>query len=514
MHATQWNEVEIDLTARVPRDNAYVTVSVWADFTHSDGTVLRRPAFWDGGTSFKIRFASPLASGDWKWVSYSDSEDPGLTGYTGTIVMSGPGPVTNRFFSHGFLRMSPQKRNLVHADGEPMLLAGDTAWALPFRATVEQCREYAQDRKKKGFNAALLMTVQPDMKAVGPRDRTADEGFDVGFEDLPEGHLNKLNPTYFQTLDTLTAILVEHEIVPVYQPVFHGYGWKGQQVAGRVIPDNEYARFCRYLVARYGARPAMYLPSGDGHGYFTNVRAGGREFHAWDCYGQPTGNHYSPHATNRAWQEEEWLDFQWCQTGHMGEHMPERVMDMWRNTPPKAIANGEPTYEEIGFPGNGAGWWQGHEALGNIFSGGTMGTVYGAGSLWNWVLKPHEPGHADWCTAQGRSWRDALAFPGSVHPGIIAKIFEQYPFADMVPNWDYTFGKRGLTVPGKFYAVYLSTGGHIGGIVDLVPRNYRVYNPKNGQVCAEGTRDSSGTLAIEQGEPRLVIFYTPETAAG
>jgi hypothetical protein len=32
------------------------------------------------------------------------------------------------------------------------------------------------------------MTVQPDMKAQGPRSRTEDYGFDVGFEDLPQGH--------------------------------------------------------------------------------------------------------------------------------------------------------------------------------------------------------------------------------------------------------------------------------------------------------------------------------------
>ncbi|MCB0229540.1 MAG: DUF4038 domain-containing protein, partial [Anaerolineae bacterium] len=43
------------------------------------------------------------------------------------------------------------------------LLAGDTAWALPWRATVEQCRIYAADRQAKGFSATRLMTVQPDM---------------------------------------------------------------------------------------------------------------------------------------------------------------------------------------------------------------------------------------------------------------------------------------------------------------------------------------------------------------
>lgn len=115
---------------------------------------------------------------------------------------------------------------------------------------------YAEDRHAKGFNAVLLMSVQPDIDSR-PRDRQADEGFDVGFEDLPTGHINQLNPAYFQYLDELIAILVEHGIMPVYQPVFFGFGWKGLRVAGPVLPLAEYARYCRYLVARYGTR----LPS-------------------------------------------------------------------------------------------------------------------------------------------------------------------------------------------------------------------------------------------------------------
>jgi hypothetical protein len=58
------------------------------------------------------------------------------------------------------------------------------------------------------------------------------------------------------------------------------------------------------------------------HGEEPQVAAGGEEVHAWDAYGQPTGIHYRPHATNRAHQDAEWLDFQSCQTGHEAEHLP------------------------------------------------------------------------------------------------------------------------------------------------------------------------------------------------
>ncbi len=195
--AQPWHEIEITLTAANEYANGYTDVEVWADFVHDNRLTLRRPAFWDGGSTWKIRFASPLADGRWTWLSFSSTVDTGLAGQTGIVACEAGPAAANRFHRHGFWRMSPGGRSLVHADGRAAVLAGDTAWALPWRATHEQCRIYAADRQAKGFNAVLLMSVQPDMGARGPRDRTVDEGFDVGFEDLPDGHLNQLNPDLF-----------------------------------------------------------------------------------------------------------------------------------------------------------------------------------------------------------------------------------------------------------------------------------------------------------------------------
>ena len=507
MLAHPWREYEITLTAEGDYPSPYTDVEVWADFTHTDGTVLRRPAFWDGGRTWKVRFASPGNVGRWSWRSFSTAEDPGLAGQSGEIVCEPDPAVGHRFYRHGFWRMSPGGRNLVHADGRPAILAGDTAWALPFRATEEQVRVYAADRQAKGFNAVLLMSVQPDMHARGPRDRTADEGFDMGFEDLQDGHLNRLNPAYFQYLDRLLAILVDHEIVPVLSPVFQGFGWKGLSVAGTVVPPAQYARYCRYLVARYGARPAIYLVGADGSGYEPQVPAGGEEIERWDAYGQPTGIHFRPHSDNRAWHDAPWLDFQSCQTGHTGEHVPERVMDMWRVMPPKGVANGEPTYEHTGKAGRAAGWWQGDEAWSNLCAGGTMGVVYGAASLWQWRLHPDEPGHMPYFLAKGAGWREALDFEGSRYVGLISRILDGLPFTDMQPNWWVTFGRRGLLVPGRLYLGYTGeSAGPLPLFGDEVPRRYRVVDPRTGETLSAGTRASADAWIPDEGDgPRVYI---------
>jgi hypothetical protein len=504
--AHPWSEVELTLTAVQQYANGYTDVDVWADFTHDSGMTLRRPAFWDGGSTWKVRFASPLAEGRWTWHTFSSVDDVGLAGKTGTVTCE-PGPgVAHRFYRHGFWRMSPGRRNLVHSNGRAAVLVGDTAWGLPWRATHEQCEVYARDRQAKGFNAVLLMSVQPDMDARGPRDRSADEGFDVGFEDLPAGHINQLNPAYFQYLDGLVSILVDHEIVPVFQPVFFGFGWKGLRVAGPVLPPEEYARYCRYLVARYGARPAIYLVGGDGTGREPQVAVGGEEVERWDAYRQPTGIHYRPHIVANAHQDAEWLDFQWCQTGHSGEHIPERVADMWRNEPVKGVANGEPTYEHGGKAGRAAGWWQGHEAWSNLCAGGTFGVVYGAGSLWQWAHRPEEPGQASFFLAPGAGWRQALDFEGSGYVGLVARILDGLPLADIAPNWEVTLGRRGLLSPGKLFIGYTEQGGDLRVFGDQVPLPYRVVDPRSGEVVVEGKRSSYAEAIPNVGEgPRVYI---------
>jgi hypothetical protein len=180
---------------------------------------------------------------------------------------------------------------------------------------------------------------------------------------------------------------------------------------------------------------------------------------------------------------------------------------MWRNTPLKAVANGEPTYERIGRSGeNAAGWWQGHEAWLNLCAGGTMGLIYGAGSLWQWRLHADEPGHEDWAFAPGAGWREALHFEGAHYIGVIQRLLAPLPFLDMQPNWIWTHGCRGLAVPGKLFLVYAETGRSIKIISDQAPSTYRVHDARSGVELARGrwTPDDNATPAFP-GTPIVLV---------
>ena len=429
IRVAQWTTHEIELRAAAPYANAYTEVTVGAVFRNDSGDSLYRPAFWDGADRWVIRFAPPDTGSTWSWRSHASNEtDAGLHGREGrlqSVPYSGEDPLLRR----GLLRMSPGKRSVIHANGDPFLLVADTPWALPFRATVQQAERYARDRADRGFNAALLMSIQPDQRAEGPAARNTPLGFARGFADLHEGHINELRPAYFQYLDSLVAVLLAHGIVPVYQPVFHGFGWKGLDVLGNDVAPEEYERYCRYLLARYGSRPAIWLIAADNGGRDPGVAEAGRMLEAEDAYAQPTGLHYNPcddyvaewavdnprkHCLhyNRSFQAAEWLDFQWAQTGHDGQHHYYKVARMYRYQPAKGVANGEPTYEGMNGGKNGLGWWQGEEAWLQLLSGGTMGVVYGAAALWQWKITADEPGWTAWAE-QAKSWEEALEMVGA-----------------------------------------------------------------------------------------------------
>ena len=517
--AEQWRELELQVNSEIDYKNPYTDVDFWVEFYHSGGDTLVRPGFWDGGNKWKVRFASSADTGEWLWESFSsNTKNDGLNGKQGKILCK-PYSGDNHIIKHGLLKMSEGKRNVIHADGTPFLMIGDTPWALPWRGTVESVTEYAKNREERGFNAALLMSLQPDQGVDGPRDRTLAEGFDVAFEDLKDGHISHMNIEYFQYLDSLVNILVDNGIVPVYQPVFHGFGWKGKGVLGLTVDPGEYARYTQYLIARYGAMPAMWLVGADGNGKNNGVAEGGMETEKWDSYEQPAGIHYNPFDDyrtdfmpeascfhyNKSFQEANWLDFQWCQTGHSGQHLFHKIERMYDNLPVKAVANGEPTYEGIREPSNGSGWWQGHEAWSQFLFGGTMGVVYGAGGLWNWKLTPDEQGWPDWADSHV-SWREAIELPGSTYVGYLGKALNGLDITDIEKHPELAEGNLCLAKPGEVYIVYLPTGGQVKISQLSATLKYQWFDPVKGDFISDGDVDSEIQVFLSETESPVVLI--------
>lgn len=123
---TTWQPHEITLTSSVaysPQD-AWRTVQLNASFTDGSGAALLGVGYWDGGTSWKLRFAPPSA-GEWKWhTSCSDVTNSGLHGASGSFTAAAYSG-TNPLYQHGILRPNKANRYLEHADGTPFYWLGD-----------------------------------------------------------------------------------------------------------------------------------------------------------------------------------------------------------------------------------------------------------------------------------------------------------------------------------------------------------------------------------------------------
>ena len=83
--AQQWRPIEIVLTSSVTYDNPFQDVDVTATFVGPAHTVIQRPVFWDGGRTWKVRFAPPQ-TGKWKMTTTAtDAANKGLHGVTKTV---------------------------------------------------------------------------------------------------------------------------------------------------------------------------------------------------------------------------------------------------------------------------------------------------------------------------------------------------------------------------------------------------------------------------------------------
>jgi hypothetical protein len=136
-----------------------------------------------------------------------------------------------------------------------------------------------------------------------------------------------------------------------------------------------------------------------------------------------------------------------------------------------------------------------------------MGVVYGAGSLWQWQLRPDEAGQSPYFSAPGAGWREALGFEGSRYPGVLARVLHGLPFTGAVPDWTRTGNPRNVVVPGVFFLAYVAAGGDLRIVVPAdVPKPYRVVDPRTGDVLERGELGEDGVVRGPGGAPRVVVF--------
>src|SRR6266702_1571865 len=156
----QWRVVEIELTSSVTYADPFQDVDVTATFTSPGNKEVARPAFWDGGNTWKVRFAPPQ-TGLWTMsTSATDIKNGGLHHVSRTVQCE-PYSGNRDIYKHGFLKVSGNGRYLIYADGTPFFYLGDTHWIL--------AHERFDTSNALGVNSQFKYTV----------DKRVSQGFTV-----------------------------------------------------------------------------------------------------------------------------------------------------------------------------------------------------------------------------------------------------------------------------------------------------------------------------------------------
>ena len=482
----QWEPLEIGMTASAALANPYVDGLpdngqryVQVTFTGASGPAqglkFTVPGFWDGGNTWKARFAPPAPGG---WSYSASSADAGLQGVHGTFQCTAwsDDEKAQNPARRGFMQVARQGpragRYFEYADGTPFLWIGDTWWPWARKGQPwERARQVIDDRASRGFTIGQLM--------FGANNASRLAGRDFSTPDLDAIHDAERFVAYANSKGITLWI----------------HAWWSAQNLDRQAGPEKIRRWWRYTVDRLAAYNVMWNLAGE----YNMYNYGGLGLQFWkdtgalirreDPYRHTIGAHNTPPgwgggdmgdsaqwSTGSVLHNEAWLDFNDSQPGHgkwRSELVPWIVSSDYARTPPKPMVITEVWYE---FEEGSAPAMDVRFAAWSAILSGAAGHTYGGGHQW-WADIP-DPSR----TPRKDSWPrppltvDTLDYPGAVSMGYMAKFlkglewwkFEPHP--ELVLEYPQPLASA---IPGREYLVYARYGGRLKLDLSACPASER-----------------------------------------
>jgi hypothetical protein len=467
--------VELTLSSARAYSDPFNQVQLDVVFMDPTGHEFRVPAFWDGGHTWKARYASPLVGTHRFRTECLPPDDSGLNGVAGTVEIA-PYTGENPLYNHGPLRVAEDHRHLEHLDGRPFFWLGDTWWmGLCQRLHwPEEFQPLAADRKAKGFNVIQIVAgLYPDMPPFDPRGAN-EAGFPW------ETNYARMRPEYFGAADKRLGYLVDQGFTVCIVGAW-GYfmPWMGVE---------KMKAHWRYLIARYGAWPVVWCAAGEANlpwylaqGFPYDDR---NQVHDWTTVLRyiratdpwhrlltlhPTG--INPLTSRHATDDPGLLDFDMLQTPHgRQEAVPvtiTAVRQSYTANPGMPVIDGEASYEMLNdsLPTE---WTR--RMFWICLMNGAAGHTYGANGIW----QCNRPGEPHGKSPHGGSygvipWNEAMRLPGSQQVGFGKKLFEQFPWQDFRPHPEWaSFGESALKTAGPDDDLDGPQSAGIPGVVRLI----------------------------------------------
>lgn len=504
---------ELSLKAKEEYTNP-VDTRVWFQFTGPEGQKIKQEAFWDGDSTYIVRFAAPT-TGTWSYkTTCSNADDQGLNNREGTIKVEKATGLTTKFQKHGWLKVSKNGRYLVYDDNTPFFWLGDTAWEISWKSTREQLHTYLDDRASKDFSAIQFVPLSHQrLFKYGVENRYGEPFF------LNED-FDKINPAYFDYIDHIVDEINKRGMVAVIVPL-----WASRNVLHFNPQYSDYAlnreqslRIARYIGARYAGNEVVWIIGGDNEYDTPEIKDFWTDFaHTIE---QATGDRQLLTMHPSGWHasfnyfdnETDWLDFHMYQASHIAraDYTWKAAQQGWDLKPAMPVLNAEGPYEDIynrlWEPGDTsrAGTFRiraqdvRQAAYESIMAGAQVGYTYGGNGIWQWNVE------GLWASHQPRyTVLEAINLPGSGQMSVMKKIMQHYDWYKLHPALDGIISFVGrdrpmLTMGDQKGLMFMATGTETVNVAWSPRRmltNWEFINPVTGNVHNKSTE--KGRVDVE-----------------